>query len=81
MLVQAILRKTSAEACDCNSARVSRATHLPRMRAATLGLSRPVPRPSAQVQSLPKCSLSWKRMRNSRVNAGLRDSALLPEFA
>src|SRR5258706_11710333 len=62
---------------------VSRATHLPRMCGATRSefCAAPPPLPSSQLQSLPKCSLSWCRLRKSLVNSGSRDSALLAELA
>src|SRR5580658_2183560 len=87
---QAILRNTSTRHDLSRIASVSRARHLPVSRAATpLGVSRagsvaegwPFPLPSRQLQSLPKISLSCWRARNSAVNSGLRESALLPEFA
>src|SRR3954469_5199672 len=82
-LLQAILRKTAGVVAPASNVRVSRATHLPRMRGATRSefCAAPPPLPSSQLQSLPKCSLSWWRLRKSLVKAGSRDSALLAELA
>src|SRR5690606_25545139 len=82
-LSQASLRNTGDSTLFDSRVSVSRATHLPRMRGATLGLfwAAPPPLPSVQLQSLPNISLSWWRWRKSRVKAAARDRALLPELA
>ena len=71
------------EADAFSTVSVSRATHFPASRAAAglFAWLTPAPCPSAQLQSLPKSSLSWWRFRKSPVKDGSRDSALFPEFA